>query len=128
MYEHDNIIHLTDLDTGKSEQRKAKRAAILSKFGSALSNGPQCAYCKCPLTEEYGPAMATIDHIVPRSRAPHLEHSWVNQLPACRRDNTAKASKNWKVWWRSQHFYDPEREKDIQAMLDEWGIVAPEDD
>lgn len=124
MDEHsENIIHLTDLDCGKSEKRKANRAAIFTKFGSPFC----CAYCKCPLTEEYGPAMATIDHIIPRSRAPHLEHSWFNQIPACRAHNTAKASKNWKTWWRSQHFHDPEREKDIQAMLDEWGVEAPED-
>lgn len=120
MYD-DNIIHLTDLDTGKSEKRKAMRAAISTKFGGAF----RCVYCKCPLTEEYGPAMATIDHIIPRSRAPHLEHSWANLAMACRTHNTAKASKDWREYYRSQSFYDPDREKDIQATLDEWGITLP---
>ena len=126
MYTEDNIIHLSDLDTGKSEKRRALRAAISTKFGGAFDPTPRCVYCKCELTEEYGPNKATIDHIIPRSEAPHLEHSWPNLVSACKHHNERKGSKDWKTWWRSQPFHDPEREKDIQATLDEWGIIPPE--
>lgn len=103
-----------NLNLSKKEIKERYRASILSKFGGS------CVWCKRSYSHEVVP---TIEHIIPKSKAPHLTYYWANLAGACADCNTSKANQDWVYWYRNQLFYDSQREEDIWATLIEWGLA-----
>lgn len=102
-------IHLDD--TSPRRRRSADRAALLTKLGRL------CAYCGAE-------DPVTIDHVIPQCKAPNLKHYWGNMVPACPRCNNAKGNKEWLAWYRAQPFHSEKRERDIAALMGEWGLLG----
>lgn len=87
-------------------KRSAKlrfREGILDSWGWA------CAYCGC--------AAGTLDHVRARRRGGATVQR--NLVAACAHCNRDKGSQEWTLWFRSQEFWDLEREKRL------WEWVRP---
>jgi len=63
-----------------------------------------CCYCD-------GKKTITLEHLKPISKGG--THARENLLGACRSCNSSKQNKDFKVWFRKQKFYTPEREIEI---------------
>jgi hypothetical protein len=65
---------------------------------------PNCAYCKCLLTEPVGkiycPTDRTIDHVVPLSKKG--QHSANNVVPCCKHCNLSKGNKDADLWLKEK--------------------------
>jgi len=90
-----------------SEAKRRWRKAIKEAWGN------RCCFCGQPPISDKS---LTIDHLKPRSKGG--ENISRNCLPACLEHNRSKGSKEWRPWFRSQSFYDIEREARILFWLD----------
>lgn len=90
----------------------------------------RCAYCNAIPIDD---SSLTLDHVKPRSYGGQDLTS--NLVPACVSCNSDKGAKtDWKKWFRSQDFYCPVREKEIDVWLktgdrnvEEWWEVGAGD-
>jgi len=74
----------------------------------------KCAYC--------GKEAATLDHVLARSKGGETTRN--NLISCCSSCNSRKGSERWVDWYRSQAFWDPEREGTILLWLNQendWG-------
>jgi hypothetical protein len=90
-----------------SEAKRRWRKAIKDAWGN------RCCFCGQPPISDKS---LTIDHLKPRSKGG--ENISKNCLPACLEHNRSKGSSDWLPWFRSQSFYDKEREAKIIFWLE----------
>lgn len=90
-----------------SEAKRRWRKAIKDAWDN------RCCFCGEPPISDRS---LTIDHLKPRSKGG--ENISRNCLPACLKHNQSKGSNDWKSWFRSQPFYDLEREARILFWLE----------
>ena len=89
-----------------------KEARRLWREGIKACWNHQCAFCNgVPIVDE----SLTLDHVKPRSAGG--EDLTSNLVPACSSCNSNKGSEEWRTWFRAQSFYDPMREKEIEAWM-----------
>lgn len=99
--------YLEDMECLRSgEAKKRWRKAIKDAWDN------RCCFCGCPPISNQS---LTIDHLRPRSKGG--KDVSTNCLPACVRHNQSKGSSDWKPWFRSQPFYEREREARIIFWL-----------
>ncbi len=89
-----NLITMTS-----PEAKKLWRKAIKEHFNCT------CVYCG----KNYERNELTIDHVTPRSKGG--DSSLRNLVPACRKCNKDKGSKEWKAYMRQAHGVNPQREE-----------------
>ena len=95
-----NLITMTSPDA-----KKLWRRAIKEHFNC------QCVYCG----ETYEFKELTLDHVIPRSRGGESITS--NLVPACRKCNQGKGSRNWLQWCRETFGIRPVRENLITQHI-----------
>lgn len=101
------LCYLANMDCLTSGQaKKMWRKAIKDAWGN------RCAFCGQPPISD---TSLTIDHVRPRTKGG--EDTSNNCIPACLEHNQAKSSHDWQPWFRSQSFYDREREAKIIFWL-----------
>ena len=88
-----------------SESKRLWRRAIKEHFNCT------CVYCG----GIYEKNELTIDHVKPRSNGG--DSSLRNLVPACRKCNKDKGSKEWLTWMRQAHGHDPTREQLISEHI-----------
>lgn len=99
--------YLETMDCLRSGEAKRRwRKAIKDTWNN------RCCFCGNPPISDQS---LTIDHLKPRSKGG--EDVSTNCLPACLEHNQSKGSQDWKPWFRSQDFYEPEREARISFWL-----------
>ena len=99
--------YLQTMDCLRSGEAKRRwRKAIKDTWNNC------CCFCGNPPISDQS---LTIDHLKPRSKGG--EDVSTNCLPACLEHNQSKGSQDWKPWFRSQDFYQPEREARISFWL-----------
>lgn len=89
----------------QEEDEQWQQACFNMKFlkDKQLDYGPLwCVYCGKEELKIYGfqdkkrfDNMATVDHVIPRSRAPHLAKDKKNMRVACWHCNRKKGTKDW---------------------------------
>ncbi|NDD44878.1 MAG: HNH endonuclease [Synechococcaceae bacterium WB9_4xC_028] len=67
----------------------------------------RCAYCDRPAT--------TLDHVRPRSKGGETTRQ--NLISCCASCNSRKGSYDWVTWYRTQPFWEAEREGTIWIWL-----------
>lgn len=98
--ENELVFNLSCLQ--RRNARKKFRKDIIEAWGN------KCAYC--------GDTRAhTLDHIIPRAKGGSTKRG--NLLAACPTCNLAKSDIDWLLWYRSQTFWNQEREDIIWEWL-----------
>ena len=87
-------------------QRRTARKRFRKDILDAWNN--TCAYCGSDRAH-------TLDHIVPRAKGGATKRG--NLLACCPTCNLAKSDISWLLWYRSQTFWDEERELAIWNWL-----------
>lgn len=95
-----NLIAMTS-----PEAKRLWRRAIKEKFEC------RCVYCG----ETYDLSKLTLDHVKPRCRGG--EDLTRNVVPACRKCNQDKGSRNWLSFMRETFGLNPEREQLILSHI-----------
>jgi hypothetical protein len=101
---HQYMATMECLTSGEAKRRWRK--AIKDAWDN------RCCFCGQPPISD---SSLTIDHLKPRSKGG--EDISRNCLPACKQHNQSKGSSDWLPWFRSQPFYDKEREARIRFWL-----------
>lgn len=69
--------------------------------------GGKCVYC--------GEAFTQIDHVI--AIAEGGTDDIYNLVPACRRCNFSKGTKDWREWFSMQHFFSPAIARRIERLI-----------
>lgn len=77
-----------------------------------------CAFCGKPEGRAKADKMDR-DHLVALARGGKTVRN--NIVPACRKCNRGRGSKDWREWFRAQPFWSAAQEKRIQGWVDQLG-------
>lgn len=119
------------LHNHKYRTKKSPKAKALDKEFKAIVRGANNGYPKyaefkkklehfgvntCCFCKTYIEAVndRTIEHLIPRVLGG--DNSVQNLFRSCRSCNESKWDSEWREWYRSQPFYDPDRELEIENL------------